>query len=163
MADLHQFVSVDFHRFKAFERFVLHLRHFNILVGPNNAGKSTILAAFRILAAAMRRALARKAEVVDGPHGETQGHHVDLSAISIAEENIFYNYDDSHAAWVRFRLSNENNLLLYFCPGSRRCNLIAESSKRCETPATFRSQFNCPIGFVPILGPVEQHEQLFEK
>src|SRR5262249_2055837 len=157
------FVRVDFEHFKAFAKFSLHLRHFNILVGPNNSGKSTILAAFRILAAAMRRASARKPEVVTGPRGETRGHNVDLSAISVAEENIFYNYDDSRDAWVRFRLSNGNFLLLYFPPGARRCNLIPESSKRCDTPSTFRSQFNCPIGFVPILGPVEHHEQLFEK
>jgi predicted ATPase len=26
-----------------------------------------------------------------------------------------------------------------------------------------KTQFNCPIGFVPILGPVEHHEQLYEK
>ena len=56
MTEIHQFVRVDFHRFKAFENFSVVLRHFNILVGPNNAGKSTILAAFRILAAAMRKA-----------------------------------------------------------------------------------------------------------
>ena len=42
-----------------FKTFVLNLRHFNILVGPNNAGKSTILAAFRILAAAIRKASTR--------------------------------------------------------------------------------------------------------
>jgi predicted ATPase len=52
----YQFVRVDFSRFKAFDRFSIQLRHFNILVGPNNSGKSTILAAFRILAAAMRKA-----------------------------------------------------------------------------------------------------------
>ena len=45
----HQFVRVEFSHFKAFKSFTLTLRHFNILVGPNNAGKSTILAAFRIL------------------------------------------------------------------------------------------------------------------
>jgi len=54
MTKLHQFAKVDFRRFKAFRAFSLQLRHFNILVGPNNAGKSTILAAFRILAAALR-------------------------------------------------------------------------------------------------------------
>ena len=56
MNESHQFVRVDFYRFKALERFALHIRHFNILVGPNNAGKSTILAAFRILASALRTA-----------------------------------------------------------------------------------------------------------
>src|SRR5437870_11916617 len=105
MADLHQFVSVDFHRFKAFERFVLHLRHFNILVGPNNAGKSTVLTAFRILAAAMRKAGSRKPEIIRGPQGMSRGYSVELSGIAVAEENIFFNYDDSEPVTVTFHLS----------------------------------------------------------
>jgi hypothetical protein len=163
MTEIHHFVRADFWRFKAFDTFALHLRHFNILVGPNNAGKSTILAAFRILAAAMRRAISRKAELVRGPQGRTFGYPVDLGGISIAEENIFYNYDDSKAATVRFALSNKNTLLLYF-PEQGACYLIAEAlDKQVRTASTFRSHFNCPIGFVPILGPVAHHENLFAK
>lgn len=163
MADTHQFVRVDFRHFKAFDAFTLHLRHFNILVGPNNAGKSTILAAFRILAAAMRRASTRKPDMIHGPHGNTFGYVIDLRAISIAEENIFYNYDDSEAATVTFTLSNKNELLLYF-PEQGACYLIPETeSQPIRTPSSFRSHFNCPIGFVPILGPVEHNETLFEK
>jgi hypothetical protein len=163
MSEVHHFVRADFWRFKAFDTFTLHLRHFNILVGPNNAGKSTILAAFRILAAAMRRATSRKAELVSGPQGQTFGYPVDLSGISIAKENIFYNYDDSKAATVRFTLLNKNTLLLYF-PEQGACYLIADASdKQVRTPSTFRSHFNCPIGFVPILGPVAHHENLFAK
>jgi energy-coupling factor transporter ATP-binding protein EcfA2 len=150
MAELDRFVRVDFCRFKAFNNFSLDLRHFNILVGPNNSGKSTILAAFRILAAAMRRATTRKSEP-------------DLKAISIAEENIFYDYDDSEPATVKFGLSSEHELLLYF-PEQGVCHLIADAKgKGFHTPSTFRSHFNCPIGFVPILGPVEHNENLFEK
>lgn len=163
MTENHQFVRVDFHHFKAFDAFALHLRHFNILVGPNNAGKSTILAAFRILAAAMRKANTRSPEFVRGPRGDTFGYVIDLNTISVAEENIFFNYDDSEAASVRFKLSNGNELLLYF-PERGACHLIAESQgKQARTPSSFRSQFNCPIGFVPILGPVEHNEPLFEK
>jgi len=163
MTEIHQFTRVHFHHFKAFDTFTLHLRHFNILVGPNNAGKSTILAAFRILAAGMRRANTRSPELITGPRGDTFGYVVDLSAISIAEENIFYNYEDSEPATVKFKLSNNNELLLYF-PERSRCYLIAESqSKQIRTPTSFRAHFNCPIGFVPILGPVDHNEALFEK
>ena len=87
-------MRVEFTRFKAFKKFNLTLRHFNILVGPNNAGKSTVISAFRILAAAMRIANRKKAEVVKGPLGITHGYSVDLKAISVAEENLFFNYDD---------------------------------------------------------------------
>jgi hypothetical protein len=85
MNETHQFVRVEFFHFKAFKAFVVNLRHFNILVGPNNAGKSTILAAFRILAAAMRRANTRKPEMVSGPDGKTVGYEIDLKTSSVAE------------------------------------------------------------------------------
>jgi hypothetical protein len=86
-----------------------------------------------------------------------------LSAVSVAEENIFYNYDDSQPASVRPKLSNKNELLLYF-PERDTCLLIPHSEGgRTATPSAFRSRFNCPIGFVPILGPVEHVENLYEK
>jgi len=163
MNAIHQFVRVDFHHFKAFNSFTLHLRHFNILVGPNNSGKSTILAAFRILSAAMRKANTRSPEIIPGPTGETFGYVIDLDAISVAEENIFYNYDDSEAATVTFKLSNKNKLILYF-PERGVCYLIVETQDEpVRTPSNFKNYFNCPIGFVPILGPVEHNEPLYEQ
>src|SRR5512135_1038674 len=93
-ARMHQFTRVDFRHFKAFRSFTLNLRHFNMLVGPNNAGKSTILAAFRVLAAALRTANRFKPQPVTGPVGRTFGYYIDLAGVSVAEENIFYNYDD---------------------------------------------------------------------
>lgn len=164
MIELHRFTRVGFSRFKAFEKFTLHLRNFNILVGPNNAGKSTILAAFRILASALRKATSRKPEVVSGPQGSVYGYIVDLGAISIAEENIFYNYDDSQPASIRFTLSNKNELLLFF-PEAGSCHLIVTNNggKTPHSPKEFVRHFNCPIGFVPILGPVDHNEILYEK
>ena len=163
MSQTHQFVRVEFHRFKAFEEFTLRLHHLNILVGPNNAGKSTILAAFRILAAAIRRAASRNPEIVRGQHGETYGYKIDLSAISVAEENIFFNYDDSEPAHVAFALSNKNTMTLFF-PEQRSCFLVLDAQGRSVlTTSAFKSNFNCPIGFVPILGPVEHNEKLYEK
>lgn len=163
MASIDQFTRVEFKNFKAFKAFSIDLKHFNILVGPNNAGKSTILAAFRILASGMRRARSRNPTLVRGPQGTVRGYEVDISSISVAEENIFYNYDDSEVAHVVFKLSNRNTLTLYF-PEQGVCYLLPETQSRpVATPSGFRAQFNCQIGFVPILGPVEHHEQLYEQ
>jgi hypothetical protein len=159
-----RFTRVEFSRFKAFKKFSLSLRHFNILVGPNNAGKSTILSAFRILAAGMRKAQSRKPEVISGPKGvgPTHAYNVDLASISVAEENLFWNYDDSEAATIRFVPSNSNELTLWF-PEQGTCYLFAQSNgKSSYTPTTFKSNFNCRIGFVPILGPLEHNENLYE-
>ena len=158
-----QYTKVTFQRFKAFESFTLRLQHFNIMVGPNNAGKSTILTAFRVLAAGLRKANTRRAQLVSGPHGSEFGYSVDLASLSIAEENIFFNYDDSEPASVAFFLTEDRKLLLYF-PEAGSCYLIADSPGGSVTsPSQFRSVFNCPIDFVPILGPVEHKERLYEK
>jgi len=159
----HQFIRVDFYRFKAFRRYTLHLKNFNVIVGPNNSGKSTILTAFRILAAALRKAKSRNPEMVPGPEGRTQGYSVDLRSIAIAEENLFYNYNDDEPAQIQFTLSNKNKLTLFF-PEPRSCYLIAESHRGIvQSTKSFKAQFNCPIGFVPILGPVDHNEQLYDK
>ena len=158
-----QFTSVKFHNFKAFKNYSVTLSPFNILVGPNNSGKSTILAAFRILAEATRKARARKPEPVQGPDGDRRGYHINLEDIPVATENVFCDYDDSLPAWIRFRLSNGNCLLLYF-PERDTCILICEPMKSAITsPATFKTQYPCPIAFVPVLGPVEHNEPLYQQ
>ena len=163
MTETLQYQRVVFKRFKAFESFTLHLRHFNIMVGPNNAGKSTILAAFRILAAGLRRANKRNPQYINGPEGLTLGHSIDLKPLSIGEENIFFDYDESEPACVTFTLTGGKKLLLYF-PERESCLLIPDDPQRSiSTASRFRSSFNCPIGFVPILGPVEHHERLYAK
>ena len=157
------YVKVHFHNFKAFKDFTLNIRSFNILVGPNNAGKSTIIAAFRILAAGLRRANARRASLLHRSSGATMAHRVDLAPLSVAGENVFFNYDDDEPATVRFDLSNKSSLTLYF-PERETCYLIPDALGRpCEAPSQFRRLFDCPVGFVPVLGPVEADEQLFNE
>ena len=105
----------------------------------------------------------RPPEIISGPQGTTFGYRIDLGAISVAEENIFYNYDDSEPATVKFTLSNRHELTLYF-PKQDVCYLIPDAGGTpIQTARDFRYHFNCPIGFVPILGPVEHKENLFDK
>lgn len=111
---MQHFVRVEFERFKAFKSFRLDLRHFNIMVGPNNAGKSTIITAFRILAAGLRTARAKSGQIINGFHRGSIGHKIDLSNLSVAGENVFFNYDDSAPATVTFTLSDEKTLTLWF-------------------------------------------------
>ncbi|WP_411340361.1 AAA family ATPase [Sphingopyxis sp. J-6] len=160
---MQHYVRVEFERFKAFKKFSLNLRQFNILVGPNNAGKSTILSAFRILSAAFRRAESKRATLVHTSRGTVMAHAVDMSDISVASENVFYNYIDDEPATVKFHLSDGKSLSLYF-PEREVCYLIPDANgATCESPSQFRNHFDCPIGFVPILGPVDHHERLYEK
>jgi energy-coupling factor transporter ATP-binding protein EcfA2 len=162
MASL-RITSVSFKHYKAFSKFQIALQEFNVLVGPNNAGKSTLIGAFRILAEGLRRARARSAVPLDVDGITTWGHHLNLGDLSVASENIFHNYDDSVPAEIRFRLSNGNHLRLHF-PERETCYLIPESQKKVAvTPSAFKTNFDVEVGFVPILGPVEQHELLYQE
>lgn len=90
------------------------------------------------------------------------GYIVDLSDISIAEENIFFNYEDDNNAEIKFTLSNNNTLTLHF-PAPRSCILTLDTPRGApRTPSVVRKEFKCRIGFVPILGPVEHHEPLYQ-
>ncbi|MFZ2448474.1 MAG: AAA family ATPase [Syntrophobacteraceae bacterium] len=157
-----RFTSVRFRRFKGFRDYSISLRHFNIMVGPNNCGKSTIIGAFRILAEAIRKARHRNPEFIKLPDGQQLGYAVDLSNIPVATENVFYDYDESDPATVIFRISNGNELEIIFTEVGA-CYLICRTARNpVRTTSQFRKEFNITIGFVPILGPVEHNEQLFQ-
>lgn len=163
MSDQKQFTSVAFKNYKALKNYSISLKHFNVLVGPNNAGKSTIIGAFRILAEGMRKASARNAEYIPIDGFQGWGYRVSLDDLPIATENIFSDYDESNPASIEFRLTGGNKLELIF-PEQNACYLRCKTSgKLVQTPAAFRKEFNATIGFVPVLGPVEHDERLFQK
>lgn len=101
--------SIAFRKYKALEDFSISLQEFNVLVGPNNSGKSTIIGALRILGEGIRRARARSPDPLEVRGRSTWGHRIDLKGLPIAAENVFFNYDDSEPAEVRFRISTETS------------------------------------------------------
>ncbi len=157
----HHFTSVTFANFKTFKHFSISLVGFNVLVGPNNSGKSTIISVFRILAEAMRKARARNPELLHGPHGQTYGYRISLGGLQVSTANVFSDYDESKPATVKFRLSTGSQLLLYF-PEPGHCILIPEADRSIRNTTAFKSYFNCEVAFVPVLGPVEFNEPLYQ-
>jgi hypothetical protein len=155
-------VSVRFHNYKAFGDFQIRLKETNILVGPNNAGKSTLVGAFRALAVALRRMKGRKPDVVEGPNGKRYGIIVPPESLPISTENVHTNYTDDDAL-ITFVLSNGNDLQLYF-PGDRSCLLLAETHNvPLLSASAFQAAFPIEISVVPVLGPVEDREELVQE
>jgi AAA15 family ATPase/GTPase len=92
------FVGINFKNYKGFSNYSLRLQPLNILVGPNNCGKSTVIGAFRILEVALRRARTKNPELVEGPNGITFGYRLSRDTLPISLENVHTDYDEKTLA-----------------------------------------------------------------
>jgi len=154
------FTAIEFKHYKGFDSFSLSLQRANILVGPNNCGKSTIIGAFRLLEVGLRRARTKNPDLVSGPNGEAFGYRIAGEQLPISLENVHTNYAEVDST-VTFRLSNGNRLLLYFSSDAEGCTLIPTAADRAvRNTSSFKSAFPLDIALVPVLGPLEHDEPL---
>ncbi len=163
MSERLRITSVRFRNYKAFRDYSISFSPFSVLVGPNNAGKSTVLGALRILSEGIRKARSKCSELVDGPKGlQVRAYTIRLEGLPVSTENVFYNYDESIPATVEFRLLNGNSLSLYF-PERGRCYMIPTAEWPIRTPSDFKKHFNVEVAFVPVLGPVDHIEPIYQE
>lgn len=154
--------NIQFNKFKAFAAFQLSLSDTNILVGPNNSGKSTIIGAFRALSIALRAARSKNPERVDIEGRRLPGYWVPGEALPISLKNVHTDYDDVDTSII-FTLSNKNNLKLTF-PAAGGCILLPNAQGvPITTVGQFRRAFPINLSVVPVLGPIEDGEILREK
>lgn len=152
--------SVKFKNFKSLENFTVSLDQRNILVGPNNAGKSTILDAFRALYGAVRYARTKRPQRIRAANGSyLQGYEIPEGSIVISPENIQTNYDDIETE-IRFKLDNGNSLILEFSQHHVPHLLLEQNSGQTNTTRDFQRNFPVDIVVIPTLGPFEDEEEL---
>jgi energy-coupling factor transporter ATP-binding protein EcfA2 len=159
-----QILSIRYSNYKSFKEFTIELNKFNILVGQNNAGKSTIIGSLKILAEGIRKAKSKKPISILTPGNfNVYGYEIDLNQVPVGTENVFHNYNDDEPARIEFLLS-DNSIFHIFFPRLGVCNMYYESDLfTIKTAADFKKQISLEIGFVPVLGPVDHKERLFQE
>jgi energy-coupling factor transporter ATP-binding protein EcfA2 len=156
------FTSVKFRNFKSLKDFTVSLKRINVLVGPNNAGKSSILDAFRVLSAAQLFASRRNPALIRLDRETIQGYEIPLNQIPIPLENIHSDYDSETETSVSFQLEGGNRLKLRFFENSR-CVLTAENQGRqIQTTSSYKKNYPLSIAIFPTLGPLEEEENLVD-
>lgn len=152
--------NITFENYKALSDFVISFHETNILIGPNNCGKSTIIGAFRLLDLGLKKARNKRAEFIKKEYGEIgYGFNIDESDASISLENVATDYNQNSSC-ITFILSNSNKLILYF-PERNSCIFTWENNGLpiCN-PSRFREAFPIDIQVVPVLGPIEHEEPI---
>lgn len=153
---------LELHNFKAFRKFTVTFSQHAFLVGPNNAGKSTVIAAVRTGAAAMRLARARRAEdggIVEGV--ARRGHMVPGDRLGLVEENLRHEFHPGETRLV-FHFSDDAKLEILWEPDEDDerspafCTFLKED-RSLTAPRQVRAAFP-DVGVIPVLSPVELRE-----
>lgn len=114
---MQKILSINYINYKSYKNFSIDLNQFNILVGQNNAGKSTIIGSLKILAEGIRRAKSKKPVSILTPgYFNVLGYEIDLNQVPVGTENVFHNYNDEEAARIEFLL-NDNSIFHVFFQG----------------------------------------------
>ncbi|HTB05064.1 MAG TPA: AAA family ATPase [Bradyrhizobium sp.] len=153
------FTKVRFRNFKSLKDFTIHLRAVNVLVGPNNAGKSTVLDAFRILMAAHGFASRRLPQVIQINNETIAGYEIPPSLIPVSLTNIHSDYQTDQETSLVFTLDNGNEIKLRFYDNAR-CIMTIDAKQRTVTTYQFKKNFPANIYSIPTLGPLEEEEEL---
>jgi energy-coupling factor transporter ATP-binding protein EcfA2 len=153
------FTKVRFRNFKSLRDFTIHLRAVNVLVGPNNAGKSTVLDAFRIVMAAHRFASRHLPQIIRINNETVSGYEIPTSQIPVSLTNIHSDYQTSQETSLTFTLDNGNEIRLQFYDNAR-CIMTVDTKQRTVTTAQFKKNIPANIYSVPTLGPLEEEEEL---
>lgn len=151
--------------FRTFEDFTVSFGDGAYLVGPNNAGKSTILTALRTVEVLLRHAYRRKPEISETDLGvSVAAYPVSLRDFPALRDSLRYEFGSSEtrlelqwkdgaqlvAVWPSDDADNERNSFFY---------LNASGGFPVRTPAKAKTAFP-PLGVVPILSPTEHSEKL---
>lgn len=162
MSDTVRISSIHFSQFKALSRYSIHLDRTNILVGPNNSGKSTVIGALRTLGSGLRIARSKRPERIELGSGREAGYRIPEDSLPISLENVHTDYADTESR-VTFTLNNRNKLHLVF-PQEGGCVLLPDAQGTyVTTAAAFKKHFPIALAVVPVLGPVEHREHRRER
>ncbi|MEO9385199.1 ATP-dependent nuclease [Chromobacterium phragmitis] len=151
--------KIKFQNYKSLKNYSVEIRDINILTGSNNGGKSTILGAFKILDACLRKANSKRPEFIRFPDGENrQGYKISLDGIAISTENISTDYNDEPSL-IEFTLHNNNAIKIHLHDSI--CHMeTSTKSKRINSTNDFKTAFPISLCIIPTLGPLEQKEQI---
>lgn len=155
--------SIEFEDYKTFPKFSLSARSKNVLVGPNNAGKSTSLDALRIAFDALRYSTRRTGVLKShGSDGVCPTWEVPSSAIQNDLRYCIHNFGTGQAR-ISVKLDNGNKFVILIPDGGVLECYLKTDLRPSVNSAFLRDQFPLKLTIIPTLSPLEQNEELVKK
>ncbi|WP_376096487.1 ATP-dependent endonuclease [Roseomonas sp. CCTCC AB2023176] len=151
--------SIRLTNFRKFSSFYLRVGPGNVLVGPNNAGKSSILDSIRILDACVRYSRSKKPELIDLPgRGVFSGYEIPEEYLPCPLTNITLDYSENDAVLEFEHTNGAKNVVLLHPDRVVRYYLDASQALPRDV-RKFRDAFPISFVIVPTLAPLEIDER----
>lgn len=150
--------SIMLSDFKKFTHYTVSCRSANVLVGPNNAGKSSVLDALRVLADVLRYSRQQRPELrAQGDDGVCATYVLPDRSLSIPVANTVRNYGNDYAR-LEYRVSNGSKLVVQLHPDHGCYAYLAVEGNPPRTSMAFRAALNINVIVVPTLSALEEDE-----
>jgi energy-coupling factor transporter ATP-binding protein EcfA2 len=153
--------QLDVKNFRAFQTFRVTFGRIAILVGPNNAGKSTIIAALRTGAAMLRHARRRSSSpAIDFADERLRPYPFDPGQFGLEEDNLRHEFEQAETRLV-LDFGEERQLVAVW-PKNELGGfffLRRPGAVHAMPPGEVRSSFPL-LGAIPILAPFDRNETL---
>ncbi|MCZ7933584.1 AAA family ATPase [Agrobacterium leguminum] len=145
--------------FRKFERYTVVCRQGNIFVGPNNAGKSALIEAMRILDSCIRLSRKRNPKLVSLPDGDIlYGYEISRELIGVDLSHSSHNYVDLHST-IEFKIDNGNKVIIIIERDGPVLFALESESNRTSSASKFHSSLSLNIVVVPTLSTLEREEK----
>jgi len=151
--------SISIKNFKRFSKFSIKVKAGNILVGPNNSGKSSILDSLRLLNSALKFSKRKTPQVINTKSGYFSGYEIPESVLPFDIANITKDYNDDDAEII-FEHENGAYAHILMHPTRSVRFYIDFAGKRLPTSQKFSEAFPIDLVIVPTLGPLDAEEKL---
>lgn len=159
--------EIEVTSFKAYSHFTLELGENAFLVGPNNAGKSTLVAATRATGWMLGHAAKRRPK---GPrsHGSNQpkSHRFRADQFGLVTENLRHQFQDEETS-VRLETDTQLTLTAVWPPEKDENSapffyVAYDDGRPIVDPKTVR-ELSGPIGAIPGLAPLNHVERVLDR
>ena len=150
---------LDLINFKGFDRFTIQFRGDAYLAGPNNAGKSTVIAALRACAYMLRTAQRRRpTDVIQDGDTEYLGFYFNSASVALVEENLRHEFRDLESR-IAVQFGRRKRLVAVWPTEPDESPFYYLVSDGVSVHSAREAQETFPeVGIVPILAPIDQQE-----
>ena len=158
--------KITFSNFKCFEKSELTFRDLTIIVGQNNAGKSSIIEALRLISLAGRIAVNTNQYIappkeLDLPSSH-YGFHLNTKRLKIDPNVLVFYYSEDVPAIITAIFANKSKIVIYIKSGEVFACIIDTEGNNIRTKTKAKHcQFNT-ISILPQIGLIKEHEKLLD-